>query len=144
MREILFRGFHKDKNGTEKVLFNGKWHKGEWVEGCYFVAKDKNFNILHYISEIKGENMFEVFPETVGQYTGLTDRNGAKIFEGDIVKYKNYKGEYIVKPVKYDFEWNRFCVFINGVESMGINEHLSDDIVIVGNIYDNPELLVQE
>ena len=55
MREILFRGFHKDKNGTEKVFCNGKWYKGEWVEGCYFVAKDKNYNIIHYISEIKGE-----------------------------------------------------------------------------------------
>lgn len=49
MREILFRGFNEDKDGKEKAFYGGKWHKGVWAEGCYFMAKDNKYNILHCI-----------------------------------------------------------------------------------------------
>ena len=75
MREILFRGKRKDNK--------------EWVEGFYF----ENFETCYIMSTKYQENLmtkfiFEVIPETVGQYTGKEDKNGVKIFKDDIVKTK--------------------------------------------------------
>lgn len=151
-REILFRGFHKCKEGKEKAFFDGKWHKGKWVEGCYFVAKDKNFNILHYISEIKGEHMFEVFPETVGQYIGLIDKNGAMVFEGDVVKDTADNDVLLAvegsTPFGFDFRYisdDEDDAYVTAFD-IGIDDDMKylTSAVITGKIYDNPELLVQE
>ena len=137
MREILFRG---------KCGYND-----EWVEGFYYQAKlyrsDKE--LCHYItiprpeSDGQPSDHIMVHSETVGQFTGLTDKNGKKIFEGDIVLYpwndqdkperftiKFKDGQFVANPVK---ETEDYWDFVVG--------GYSKEMEIIGNIHDNPELL---
>ena len=124
MREILFRGKRKDN--------------GEWVEGFYHYTNYINpttrevVETGHYILPVAGQDAYCVIPETVGQYTGLTDMNGKKIFEGDIV----YNGVF---RTSVEFCNGRFAPF-NGEH----NIFFADECVVIGNIHDNPELLKEK
>lgn len=128
MREILFRG--KD--------IKGNWHIG-------LLAHIRN---AWYISNKAGvSTAFEVIPETIGQYTGLTDKNGKKIFEGDIHKCGENLwlvtfGEFYDMDVT-DYEYGWYCKKINSkhAEAFGLNGAESGYMNIIGNIHDNPELL---
>ena len=83
-----------------------------------------------------------VDPETIGQHTGLTDKNGTKIFEGDIVKFCDIKGVinfgmgcYCVKTNKPDWKSRN-----NPAIDIVLNEY-ENELEVIGNIHDNPELL---
>lgn len=120
---------------TREILFKAKrWSDGKWVCGDLNNLQDST--IIHWYNN--GCRVAdEVDPSTVCKYTGLTDKNGKKIFEGDIIRWTNWKGEQKEAPVCYDPEWNRFCVWLNGAESMGVNKHLSTGgIEIIGSIHD--------
>ena len=133
MREIKFRGKRIDN--------------GEWVYGYYWTNEIGN----HFIKAIKSKddnfvsnpttNDFEVNPETVGQYTGLEDKNGTKIFEGDITNHHSHK---TTVSWKWSENYNQIC----GVEADGTHRfYFSIDSVnleIIGNIHDNPELVEEE
>lgn len=129
MREILFRG--KDKN-------IGKWVTGNLYQNqdqCFIMANNRNN---------------EVIPETVGQYTGNTDKKRVKIFEGDIAKFKRFENTYIGKIVfnpetaGFEFWWNVKVGAYGEMATRRANMSVCDDIEIIGNIHDNPELLEQE
>jgi uncharacterized phage protein (TIGR01671 family) len=131
MREILFRG---------KGIGTGKWAYGYLYEdkliGC---------NILQTTPSIKS---ILVEPETIGQFTGLTDKNGKKIFEGDIVGFEDgmstesgYAESGCTGCVYWDKETASFQVDNRlSAESYEVLE----ECAIIGNIYDNPELLEAE
>ena len=130
MREFLFRG-------------KGKYD-GEWVQGFLIGLYDptiKENTIKH--AYIKDGTIFDraygVIPETVGQYTGLTDKNGTKIFEGDILKC-----DYATFVAKWDEKNARFLGFIIGKEQAIIYVGREPKAEIIGNIHDNPELMEGE
>ena len=110
-REILFRGFHPC-DGPETIVVDGEEVKGRWVEG-YIVRHPSAIQIgndyspwyIHVPPVDPDDNggVFNVLPSTVGQYTGLTDRTGKRIFEGDIL---NEFGEHFT--VVYDSDWAKF------------------------------------
>lgn len=126
MREILFRGKSEDD--------------GEWLFG----------DLFHRNREVLIKNHFEGFnisvvPKTVGQYTGLNDKNGTKIFEGDIVKYIIGKGEYEFAEFEYgEINYRNVGFEIDGEScDLCVCSFDSQDfnLEVVGNIHDNPELL---
>lgn len=132
MREILFRG---------KPL--GKLH-GKFIYGSLGVIDTDLCAIYHYYCfEFKADEMQLVDIGTVGQYTGLKDKNGNKIFEGDIVE-RLWLGEKHIYRIYYD---NDIASFI-GKDIYGLNFTTFDydacEFEVIGNIYDNPELLEVE
>jgi uncharacterized phage protein (TIGR01671 family) len=130
MRDILFRGKRFDN--------------GEWVEGNLFVPDFEKYPTQICIGTHIVRITFEVDPETIGQYTGLTDKNGKKIFEGDIVKAASdvlgspFEGERIGKIV-YD-ECSYFIEPQNPMESLYLFDECTD-YTVIGNIHDNPEMI---
>lgn len=142
---------------SREILFRGKRiDNGEWIEGYYFKANEKHM-ILNFTVQ-KNElyhNMYEIEPNTVCQYTGLTGKNGKKIFEGDILRGFQY-------PFCHDEEYNYYAEIIFANCSFMIYTHknpsscvrgisdgntelmecwVSEDWEVIGNIYDDPELL---
>lgn len=120
-REILFRGKQTDN--------------GKWFEGSYWLSRSA-VRETTYITDGYG-NLFCVIPETVGQYTGLNDKNNVKIFEGDILKFRS--GIY---SVEWDNEHSKFLQR-DGQFSRELHIWIAKS-EIVGNIHDNPELLKGE
>lgn len=123
MREILFRGKPVNKAFGDEFIYGSL---GVIREGLVAI-----YNCLEFTEDIR----HFVIPETVGQYTGLTDKNGTKIFEGDIVKYSNGYGHIAWAELHGAF----MCVEENGEYWEWISNMY--DIEVVGNIHDNPELL---
>ena len=135
-REHLYRGKRKDN--------------GEWVIGYYFCMhhNDGRTHIHHFIIPIDaeipkdkpiGEIQVEVIPETVGEYTGEQDKNGKKIFEGDICrKFSNYSGKKIFFSIV--FEQGLFYARYSETAGMPLCD-ICEKVEIIGNIHDNPELL---
>ena len=120
-----------------KIIFRGKLiHNGEWEEG-YLAASDM-------ISPSFEDGFHVVDPATVGQYIGLEDANGNKIFEGDILcrKYELDNDELrYVAVVEYG-EFN--CSCCNGVYGWTYNRgdiRYYDNYVVIGNIHDNHDLI---
>lgn len=136
---------------NREILFKAKRiDNGEWVEGYLFRLSEK----LHPFIMLKNRagDGYEVDENTVCQYTGLTDKDGKKIWENDIVKFK-HGGEFSEKGIYYR---NYVVEFVNTFVTYGLrlrNKSIHfpfkqatasmHDVEVIGNIFDNPELLNQ-
>lgn len=146
MREILFKAKQKDW----RDLPEESW----WVEG-YYAVMGKEDLVRHYIVQNCAltdlfadpeKNMYfndvEMDPETLCQYTGLTDKNGNRIWENDIVEDKRFNGFYKIVFRVRDGGW-----YVENIKSgalFRIMERTSCQYERCGNIFDNPELLKGE
>ena len=127
MREILFRGKRSDSKG--------------WIEGLptYLTEYAKDMNEIDGIQCNRTRFNYDIHFETAGQFAGLTDRNGTKIFEGDIIKYKDNgcvidKGNVLFKDG---------CFFVEGIHECYRLNNLDEGttIEVIGTIYDNKDLI---
>ena len=134
-REILFRG---------KIIELCKY-QGQWLEGFFGSDNGKTFIA---IQNENGLNGYFCDSKTVGQYTGLTDKNGTRIFEGDIVKITGFHTTAIAavkygSPSEKSTSWGWYFD-----DNHGHTYHLESqafcrdyNAIIIGNIHDNPELM---
>lgn len=125
MRETKFRGKRKDN--------------GEWVYGYYYEldCRSAGKKYIAYSIYQRDHQSFKVIPETVGQFTGLLDKNGKEIYAGDILDYYNpmhphYSSPLNRKTVKWRSDKNT---------GVGFNIAIGTNYKIIGNITDNPDLL---
>ena len=134
MREILFRG---KANAITGCPYNNGKPDGEWVFG--YVFSDLGAMKIRQFEPDRPEcNDYEVDPETVGQYTGLTDKNGKKIFEGDIMAFTAYGFDYVGTVEFADGSFSIICEHTSPFLDQAVSKH---GAYIIGNMHDNPELL---
>lgn len=121
MRTIKFRGKRIDN--------------GEWVYGSYAVIDMKSYILFCVKSDIEIVNLkYEVNPETVGQFTGLLDKNGKEIYEGDVIEFE----------IVIVFRNGAFRIDVDDTplqEWIWKRKRAHEETGIIGNIYENPELI---
>ena len=130
MREILFKGFHECENGNTVITINGEIKHGVWVEGL--IARIGEMGTSNII-EKQFDILTPVKTETICQYTGLTDKNGKRIFENDIVLCNRYDDENYQVVISDIWNLPR--------EMFGSNLNWRE---VIGNIFENPVLLESE
>lgn len=159
MREILFRG---------KIDYSGEWVQGYYEKAKYCVTDRKLYDYIsvpHPEEKFRQSDHFIVNPATVGQYAGLTDRNGKEIFEGDIVEFFGMRGTITQEcgafgigtrnPIDYDALEKKiplrnrpyFCYNDNFISLWELwwnyeqDENPLYEVEVIGNIHNDPELL---
>lgn len=123
MREYLFRG-----------KFGNEWKYG-------FLSIEPKSLVIKEPYKNESSNVWHIDADTVGQYTGMKDKNGKRIFEGDIIDFSDRSDSDGYGVVKYDANETEFGIeYDNIYESLG-KHYYPEDIEVVGNIYDNPNLV---
>lgn len=142
-REILFRG----KRKSQYKDFDGEWVYGDLFHNLVYDGRENEVRIGDVYfdkdtnDEIHGTGCVLVYSDTLGEYTGLTDKNGKKIFEGDILKARHNGYPYLVSydecRFKIEDKWgNRIKMTQDAINWL--------EVELVGNIHDNPELLAEK
>lgn len=139
MRELIFRG--KTEYGEWRVgsLIHQTMFYGSHVDR-YHILTGGEFHSDYYDSET-------VIPETIGQFTGLVDKNGKKIFEGDICKFREWREGDMCWIGRVHYEHQQFLISggpnpeCPSPFTLQMSRFISENIEVIGNIHDNPELL---
>lgn len=152
MREILFRGkpIHKEDYTLYEKLYKSDVFKDGFAYGSLVVIKDKYYIcisvagvLLNSLVNNATATMIEVIPETVSQYIGLKDKKRNKIFEDDIIERFWLGKKYI-----YRIDYDKYIASFIGKDIYGLYFTTFDydacEFEVIGNIYDNPELLEVE
>lgn len=153
MRDILFRGkpvHQEDYTLNKNVKWSVGYFKGGFVYGSLIVKHNKYYIcvgvagvLLNSLVNNATTTLIEVIPETVGQYTGITDKNGTKIFEGDIVE-RFWLGEKHIYIIGYDNDIASFIGKDICSENFTTFNYDACMFEIIGNIHDNPKLLEEQ
>ena len=135
MRDHIFRGKNKR---------TGKWIEGNLLGDCVIIPKGQEFEIEGGYIIFNDLKACEVIPETIGEYTGWNDKNGKKIFEGDILEFPNCLVEVFWHTHLgcWDCDFLKFTDVENDIDDMSPCHCYRSKIV--GNIHDNPERLKGE
>jgi hypothetical protein len=153
MREILFRGQTRKKG--QKVWMDGSPVDGQWVYGGVLQGVG-DFSVIYggknENDPSEGLDKWCVYTDTLGQFTGLLDKNGTQIFEGDIVHILGNQTVEAWKCVNYvaliAFLDGGFCAIDGTIEEHGFRRYtlarLDFDMEVIGNIHDNPNLLEED
>lgn len=125
---------------NREILFKAKRiDNGEWVEGCIVIDQSRLDRFKYRIQPIESGVLYAhpIDPDTLCQYTGLTDKNGKKIWENDIVELPDEEGYF---TCKCEEDAARFVMNGDGL-TVDFDNYWSYQTEVAGNIFDNPELL---
>ena len=148
MKEILFRGQTR-RYGEKRLNVAGDKMPSNWVYGG--ICKGDGDHSIIYGSnaypDLRICDKYAVYSDTIGQYTGIIDKNGKKLFEGDIIKFISEDDVEVIAVVTYDenamqfvFE-TKFSIYTLSDISSIFDNGKEERFEIIGNIFDNPELI---
>lgn len=140
-----------EKDTKKRIIkFRGKSIYGEdWLYGSLVKIENDMYAVIPPLNDIeigKSINMYEVFPETVGQLTGKTDKNKKEIYEGDIVRVYS-RGRYFDIVLKWDNYSTAFMAcYVDGNKSpfSWFTNLITYELEVIGNVFDNKDLLKKE
>ena len=132
-----------------EILFRGKVSDGNWIYGNYIYAPN-NMEIYSICDPNFPYDWYEIDPYTLGQYTGLVDKNNKRVFEGDICKFREWnRGEMCwVGEIRYTHQ--QFVILGGPNEEcrtpfeLQMSRFIPENIEVIGNIYDNPEMRYEQ
>lgn len=130
---------------SREILFKAKrTDNGEWVEGYYVYCRKRHY-ILPLLNEAIGydereDEWIEIEPDTICLFTGLSDKNGKKIWENDIVEIASEDGYFLCE---WDDDTARYVLNGDGLTA-DFDNYYGYEVEVIGNVFDNPELLEVE